>query len=108
MSLPNASFDGAVCLTMLHHVASSALQDRLLAEVARVLRPGGVFAGTDSLYSFGFRLLHLFDTMVPVDPGGFRKRLEAAGFTEVEVDTNPYAFRFRARRPADTTAPPPA
>ena len=28
----------------------------------------------------------------------FPKRLEAAGFTEVQVDTNPYAFRFRARR----------
>ena len=104
MSLPEASFDGAVCFTMLHHVPSPALQDRLLAEVARVLRPGAVFAGTDSLYSFPFRLLHLFDTMVPVDPGGFPKRLEAAGFTEVRVDTNPYAFRFRARRPGSPTA----
>ena len=104
MSLPEASFDGAVCFTMLHHVPSPALQDRLLAEVARVLRPGAVFAGTDSLYSFPFRLLHLFDTMVPVDPGGFSKRLEAAGFTEVRVDTNPYAFRFRARRPGSPTA----
>ena len=99
MSLPEASFDGAVCLTMLHHVPSAAMQDRLLAEVARVLRPGGVFAGTDSLYSFPFRLLHLFDTMVPVDRAGFGKRLEAAGFTEVQVDVNPYAFRFRGRRP---------
>jgi SAM-dependent methyltransferase len=106
MSLPAASFDGAVCLTMLHHVPSPALQDRLLAEVARVLRPGAVFAGTDSLYSFGFRLLHLFDTMVPVDPGGFAKRLEAAGFREVRVDTNPYAFRFRGRRSGFPTAPP--
>jgi SAM-dependent methyltransferase len=106
MSLPAASFDGAVCLTMLHHVPSPALQDRLLAEVARVLRPGAVFAGTDSLYSFGFRLLHLFDTMVPVDPAGFAKRLEAAGFREVRVDTNPYAFRFRGRRSGFPTAPP--
>ena len=31
-------FSGAVCLTMLHHVPSAAIQDRLLAEVARVLR----------------------------------------------------------------------
>ncbi len=99
MSLADGSFDGAVCLTMLHHVASPALQDRLLAQVARVLRPGGVFAGTDSLYSFSFRLFHLFDTMVPVDPAGLPKRLEGAGFTDVQVDTNPYAFRFRGRRP---------
>jgi SAM-dependent methyltransferase len=108
MSLPDASFDGAVCFTMLHHVASEALQDRLLAEVARVLRPGAFFAGTDSLYSFAFRLLHLFDTMVPVDPAGFPRRLEAAGFTEVQVDTNPYAFRFRARRSGLPTVPRPA
>src|ERR1017187_788220 len=100
MSLPEASFDGAVCLTMLHHVPSAAMQDRLLAEVARVLRPGAVFAGTDSLYSFSFRLLHLFDTMVPVDPGGFAKRLQAAGFDDIHVDVmKPYAFRFRARKP---------
>ena len=98
MSLSNASFDGAVCFTMLHHVASAALQDRLLAEVARVLRPGGVFAGTDSLSSRSFRLLHLFDTMTVVDPRTFPQRLEAAGFKDVRVDVNPYAFRFRARR----------
>ena len=48
MPFPDGSFSGAVCCTMLHHVPSSALQDRLLAEVHRVLRPGGVFAGSDS------------------------------------------------------------
>jgi len=99
MSFPSASFDGALSFTMLHHVPSAALQDRLLSEVARVLRPGGIFAGVDSLSSRGFRLLHLFDTMVVVDPASFPKRLEAAGFVDVQVDVNPYAFRFRARRP---------
>ena len=99
MSFPDASFDSAVCFTMLHHVPSAALQDRLLSEVWRVLRPGGVFAGVDSRYSRGFGLLHLFDTMVLVDPRTFPRRLEAAGFTEVEVAANEYAFRFRGRRP---------
>jgi SAM-dependent methyltransferase len=99
MSLPDESFDGAVCFTMLHHVPSVAKQDRLLREVARVLRPGGLFAGTDSLYSRAFRLLHLFDTMVVVDPSTFAARLKAAGFGEVHVDVmEPYAFRFRARK----------
>jgi ubiquinone/menaquinone biosynthesis C-methylase UbiE len=99
MSLPDESFDGAVCFTMLHHVPSVAKQDRLLRDVARVLRPGGLFAGTDSLYSRSFRLLHLFDTMVVVDPATFAARLEAAGFSEVHVDVmEPYAFRFRARK----------
>lgn len=98
MHFPNASFDGAVSFTMLHHVPSAALQDRLLAEVARVLRPGGVFAGVDSLYSRFFGLLHLFDTMVVVDPGTFPKRLESAGFTNIHVDVNASRFRFRAKR----------
>jgi SAM-dependent methyltransferase len=56
MSLPDESFDGAVCFTMLHHIPSVAKQDCLLREVARVLRPGGLFAGIDSLYSRSFRL----------------------------------------------------
>jgi 16S rRNA A1518/A1519 N6-dimethyltransferase RsmA/KsgA/DIM1 with predicted DNA glycosylase/AP lyase activity len=36
MSLADATCDGAVSLTILHHLPSAALQDRLLAEVARV------------------------------------------------------------------------
>ncbi|MFZ0961485.1 MAG: class I SAM-dependent methyltransferase [Terriglobia bacterium] len=100
MSVPSASFDAAVCFTMLHHLPSAKLQDRLLAEVARVLRPGGIFAGTDSLDSRFFRLLHVFDTLVVVEPGTFSHRLNAAGFDNVEVNVNPYAFRFRARKPA--------
>ncbi len=99
MQRPDRAFDSAVCFTMLHHVPSAALQDRLFAEVARVLRPGGVFAGTDSRNSSVFRLLHLFDTMVVVDPESVRERLEAAGFEDVRVDVNAHAFRFRARKP---------
>ena len=41
MSLPDSDFDAAVCFTMLHHVSSARLQDQLLREVARTLRPGG-------------------------------------------------------------------
>ncbi|MBV9340662.1 MAG: class I SAM-dependent methyltransferase [Acidobacteria bacterium] len=101
MSFPDATFDGAVSFTMLHHVPSEALQNRLLSEVARVLRPGGIFAGTDSVYSRSFRLLHFLDTMVVVDPSTFPERLKAAGFCDVQVDVlKPYAFRFRARKAA--------
>jgi ubiquinone/menaquinone biosynthesis C-methylase UbiE len=105
MSFPNDTFDGAVCFTMLHHVPSAALQDRMLGEVARVLRPGGIFAGTDSLYSRSFGLLHLFDTMVVVEPATFPSRLKAAGFGDVQVDVmSPYAFRFRAWKPGGARA----
>jgi len=99
LALPDARFSGAIACTMLHHVPSPALQDRLLAEVRRVLRPGGVFAGSDSTTSALFRLVHLGDTLVPVDPGGFAARLEAAGFGDVRVETAGRSFRFAARRP---------
>lgn len=105
MSLPNATFDGAVCFTMLHHVPSTALQNRLLREVARVLRPGGVFAGADSRDSLPFRLLHGFDTLFPVDPGSFPDRLKAAGFEDIQVDVNAHFFRFSARKPLTSTSP---
>ncbi len=98
LSLPDGSFDGAVCFTMLHHVPSVSQQDALLAQVARVLRPGAMFAGTDSVYSRAFAVLHWFDTMVVVDPRTFPRRLEAAGFEQVHVDATQRAFRFRARK----------
>jgi SAM-dependent methyltransferase len=98
MSFEDCSFSGAVSFTMLHHVPSAALQDRLLAEVCRVLKPGGVFVGTDSVYSLGFQLIHLRDTMVVIDPATFVARLEAAGFTQVSVKKAKRAFRFIARR----------
>jgi ubiquinone/menaquinone biosynthesis C-methylase UbiE len=68
MGFAAASFDAALSFTMLHHVPSAALQDRLLTEVARVLRQGGIFAGVDSRNSTRFRWLHIFDTMVLVTP----------------------------------------
>ena len=101
MSFRDSSFDGVVCFTMLHHVSSAALQDQLLAEVARILRPGGIFAGTDSRFSRLFGLLHLFDTMVVVEPSSFSDRLRAAGFEDIQVDVAPGMFRFRGRKPSN-------
>jgi SAM-dependent methyltransferase len=75
-------FSAVVCFTMLHHVPSPALQDALFAEARRVLRPGGVFRGVDSQLSLRFRVLHIGDTMVVVDPGTLPARLTAAGFDD--------------------------
>src|SRR5689334_6352754 len=74
-----ATFSAVVCFTMLHHLPTPAAQDRLFAEAHRVLRPGGVFAGTDSRTSLRFRLFHVADTLTPVDPAGLPARLTAAG-----------------------------
>ena len=93
------SFTGAVAFTMLHHVPSPKLQDRILGEVRRVLRPGGVFAGTDSLWRLMMPVVHLFDTMVLVPPETMAARLEAAGFADVRVELAKSRFRFFGRKP---------
>ena len=99
LPFPNDVFSGAVAFTMLHHVPSPGLQDRILAEVCRVLRPGGVFAGTDSRWSLMMPVVHLFDTMVLVPPQSVAARLQAAGFIDVAVETAKSRFRFFARKP---------
>jgi len=98
LPLADASFDAVVCFTMLHHVPSPERQDRLFAEAARVLRPGGMFAGSDSTLSLLFRLLHIGDTMVPVDPDTLPDRLRAAGFQDAKVSRGGRSLRFRATR----------
>jgi ubiquinone/menaquinone biosynthesis C-methylase UbiE len=99
MPFSDAQFSGGVSFTMLHHVPSPELQDKLLREVWRVLVPGGIFVGSDSRQSLLMRLIHIGDTLVPVDPDTFGVRLEAAGFEVVELEKNSDAFRFHARRP---------
>jgi SAM-dependent methyltransferase len=98
MPFEEGRFSGAVAFTMLHHVPSPELQDRLFREVHRVLAPGGRFAGTDNTSSRTFELIHLFDTLVPVNPDGLGARLEKAGFAEVAIRNGRGAFSFRALR----------
>jgi ubiquinone/menaquinone biosynthesis C-methylase UbiE len=98
LPFPNQTFSGAACLTMLHHVPSAELQDRLLREVCRVLKPRAVFLASDNLSNFVMKLIHIGDTMVLVDPNTVRPRLEAAGFGDISIDNNSYMFRFVARR----------
>jgi SAM-dependent methyltransferase len=96
-------FSAATCFTMLHHVPSPELQDRLFAEVCRVLRAGGTFIGTDSTDSDALRQGHVDDVFVPVDPATLGLRLEAAGFVDVSVEQASDAWgdrvRFHARKP---------
>jgi SAM-dependent methyltransferase len=79
-------FSAATAFFMLHHVPSAELQDRLFAEVARVLRPGGVFVAADSMASDGLREFHHDDVYQPVDPSTLSERLHAAGFSDVDVN----------------------
>ena len=101
MPFHDSQFSGAIALHMLHHVHSVDLQNRVFREVWRVLRPGAVFVAIDSLglQSLWMRLIHVGDTLMPVNPDTLGPRLEAAGFSENLIETNPYAFRLLARRP---------
>jgi ubiquinone/menaquinone biosynthesis C-methylase UbiE len=91
-------FTGTACFTMLHHVPSDELQDQLFAEVARVLRPGAALVASDSLGSDELAAHHADDVYNPVDPATLPARLAAAGFTDVEVRTNPYGWAVLARK----------
>jgi SAM-dependent methyltransferase len=73
-------FTAVVCFTMLHHVRTPQMQDDLFTQARRVLRPGGVFAGSDTVASSGLSGFHDGDVHLPVDPAGLLTRLRAAGF----------------------------
>jgi ubiquinone/menaquinone biosynthesis C-methylase UbiE len=90
-------FTGAACFTMLHHVATAEQQDRLFAEIARVLRPGAALVASDSLASEELKAHHQGDTYNPVDPATLPSRLAGAGFEDVEVRTNPFGWAAIAR-----------
>ena len=82
---------------MLHHVPTIALQDRLFAEIARVLQPGSPLVASDSLGSEELKAHHEGDTYNPVDPSTLPTRLAAAGFGDVDVRTNEFGWCVVAR-----------
>ena len=93
----DGTFTGAACFTMLHHVPTAELQDRLFSEVARVLQPGAALVASDSLGSDVLATAHEGDTYNPVDPDSLPQRLTAAGFGDVEVKTNEFGWAAIAR-----------
>jgi SAM-dependent methyltransferase len=99
LSFPDESFDSAGSFTMLHHVPTPALQNKILAEVLRVLKPGGVLIGSDSLASNDLHHFHAGDTYNPVDPCWLLGRLQTLGFGEITVIVDE-TLKFIARKPA--------
>ncbi len=97
LSYPDNRFSAAACFTMLHHVPTVELQDRLFAEVARVLRPGAPLVASDSLGSEELKAHHEDDTYNPVDPDTLPDRLAAAGFVDVNVRVNEFGWGVIAR-----------
>lgn len=97
LTYTDGRFTGAACFTMLHHVPTVKMQDRLFAEIARVLRPGAALVASDSLASAELEAHHEGDTYNPVDPTTLPSRLAAAGFGDVAVKTNDYGWSAVAR-----------
>jgi ubiquinone/menaquinone biosynthesis C-methylase UbiE len=96
---PDASYDSVGCFTMLHHVPTLALQNQILAEACRVLRPGGVLIGSDSLASNDLHHFHADDNYNPVDPASLIGRLQALGFAAITVAVGD-VLTFTAAKPA--------
>jgi ubiquinone/menaquinone biosynthesis C-methylase UbiE len=98
MPFDDDRFTGAVSLTMLHHVPTAALQDRLFAEVTRVVRPGGQFIAFDSAASDDLAAFHRDDVYNPVDPLTVEDRLRSAGFVDIDVRANAFGWVAWAQR----------
>lgn len=104
LTFDDGAFSGAACFTMLHHVPSVELQDRLFSEVARVLKPGAALVASDSMGSEDLAKLHDGDTYNPVDPDTLTARLAKPGFVDIDVRTNEFGWAAVARKGSDRIA----
>ncbi len=94
---PEESFDTVGMFTMLHHVPTRAMQNAILAEALRTLKPGGTLIGSDSLASDQLHRHHEDDTYNPVEPGSFLIGLQTIGFGEITLTVSDRLL-FRATK----------
>lgn len=104
LAYPDDSYDSVGCFTMLHHVPTAKLQNAILAEALRLLRPGGVLVASDSLPSDGLHAFHVGDTYNPIDPGSLISRLQAIGFDRITVVVDD-ALKFIVHKPVPEGGP---
>jgi SAM-dependent methyltransferase len=97
---PGGTFDSIGSFTMLHHVPTAALQNKILAEAFRMLKPGGVFVASDSLASNDLHHFHVDDTYNPIEPSSALSRLQMVGFDQVTVIVDE-VLKLIARKPAE-------
>ena len=97
LDLPSDRFTGAASFNMLHHVPSDNDQDRIFAELSRVLRPGGMLVATDSAPRDDLDAFHEGDTYHPIDPDELGTRLRATGFTDIAIGLYDLGWTCAAR-----------
>jgi ubiquinone/menaquinone biosynthesis C-methylase UbiE len=86
MPFSDGSFDSVVSCLMLHHIID---WERAVAEVARVLRPGGIFVGYDLTRTRLATLFHRLD--------GSPHRLIVPDHFRAECERNGLAISLRSR-----------
>jgi ubiquinone/menaquinone biosynthesis C-methylase UbiE len=82
---PDSHFTGAASFNMLHHVPTEAEQDRIFAELARVLQTGATLVAADGVYNEATLEFHRDDTYNPIEAMDLAPRLSNAGFIDIEV-----------------------
>ncbi len=89
----DSAFDGVFCLDVLHHAASQAA---MLAEMTRVLRPGGRLLCVEPNPIYPVNLVYVRD---PIERGLFQltqrnatRWAQLAGLSEVRLDNLPIFF----------------
>ena len=100
----NESFSSVIAILVLHHLKSRELQDCAIAEVHRVLRPGGSFFAFEINDGWLHRIAHYRSTFTPVTAGSAFARLTKAGFSKISVDFRSGGYRFRARKAMEAPA----
>jgi ubiquinone/menaquinone biosynthesis C-methylase UbiE len=98
LPFPDGSFDSVVSCLMLHHIIE---WERAVAEVARVLRPGGTFVGYDLVRTPLATLFHRLDRSPHrlLAPGDLRSECTRHGLAaEVQSHLLGHVMRFVARK----------
>lgn len=98
--IPDESFDSIGTFTMLHHLPTDRQQHATLAEAFRLLRPGGVLLGSDSIASNELHHFHADDTYNPVEPAWLVIQLLTLGFRPIVITLGD-EVTFTAHKPRD-------
>jgi SAM-dependent methyltransferase len=97
LAFPDNRFSGAASFHMLHHIETDDEQKQVLAELARVVRPGGTLVAADGVENEGTRAFHVDDIYNPIDPDDLRRWLPEAGFSGIDIDVYEMGWLCTAR-----------